>query len=126
MQVKITEWRKSFIPELSVLHLLFKNINFKILISIILSLLKQPQCFTSYNIKFCYLLFFKFKIKLFISSIVNFHFTFLFNAVIHLLYFIPCHPFSVPLNNLHIPSHKCSICFFYPHCFPFHNLSVPF
>jgi len=62
MQVKITEWRKAFISELSAFKLLFKNMNFKILINIILSVVKQPQCFVSYNKKSCCLLLFKFEI----------------------------------------------------------------
>ena len=53
-----------FIPELSVLNLLFENTNFKIFIKIILSLLKQHQYFMSYKIKSCHLLSFKFKIEL--------------------------------------------------------------
>ena len=102
MQVNITDWRKILIPELSVFSWLFKNINFKILISIILSIVKQPQYFISYNIKSCYLLFFKFKKNLFILCIVHFHFTFLFNPVLQLFlfYFLP--PFlssSKPFTN---------------------------
>jgi len=45
MQVKITEWLKSFIPELSVFNLLLKNLSFKILTNIILSLVKTTSMF---------------------------------------------------------------------------------
>ena len=126
MQVIVTELRKIFIPEIFFFNLLFKNINFKILINIVLSLVNQPLYFISYNNKSCYLSFLKFKIIFFIPSILNFHFTFLYNSVIHLFLFYSLPSLLSSSKILHIPSHKCSICFLSPHRFHFHNLSGPF
>ena len=120
MQIKRREWRK-----LSRIIYLRFAIQTYILDKYNIIPDKEPQCCILYNIKsYCFLLF-KFKIKLIVSCTEYFHFLFLFNPEIHLFSFIFCHPFSVHLNVLHIPSHKCSICFYYPHRFPFHNSSEP-